>query len=154
MKTVNPGLSDIFLQDRHCHKVKPLIWSLLNFQMIMTEISLYYSIVQCNVMHSTFIKTPHNHILQYHMKLIVFVCAGDKYILKMRFVDHVFDDQVIDQMTLRIVLPEGATNIKLVAPFEVLAYFIRRCLNFWNIKFKSTFMKDKSIFFLLYHTQK
>lgn len=35
--------------------------------------------------------------------------AGDNYALKMRFVDHVFDDLVIDQMTFKIILPEGST---------------------------------------------
>jgi len=34
--------------------------------------------------------------------------AGDKYALVMKFVDHVFDDQVIDQLTVQIILPEGA----------------------------------------------
>ena len=44
---------------------------------------------------------------------------GDKFILKMRFVDHVFDDQVVDSMTLKVVLPEGSRDIKLVPPYEV-----------------------------------
>jgi len=34
---------------------------------------------------------------------------GDKYALVMKFVDHVFDDQVIDRLTLKIILPEGST---------------------------------------------
>lgn len=33
---------------------------------------------------------------------------GDQYALKMRFVDHVFDEQVTDSLTVKIVLPEGA----------------------------------------------
>ena len=37
-----------------------------------------------------------------------FCFSGDKYALKMRFVDHVFDDLVIDQMTFKVILPEGA----------------------------------------------
>jgi len=45
--------------------------------------------------------------------------GGDKFVLKMRFVDHVFDDQVVDYMTLRIILPEGASVEKLVTPFDV-----------------------------------
>jgi len=27
----------------------------------------------------------------------------------MKFVDHVFDDQVIDHLTVKIILPEGST---------------------------------------------
>jgi len=36
----------------------------------------------------------------------------------MKFVDHVFDDQVIDRMTLKVILPEGSTYVflSLTAP--------------------------------------
>lgn len=39
---------------------------------------------------------------------LVFILLGDQYALKMRFVDHVFDEQVTDSLTVKIVLPEGA----------------------------------------------
>ncbi|XP_066996826.2 dolichyl-diphosphooligosaccharide--protein glycosyltransferase subunit 1 [Anabrus simplex] len=45
--------------------------------------------------------------------------AGDDYLLKMRFLDHVFDDMVVDQITTKIILPEGASNIKLIPPYSV-----------------------------------
>ena len=54
------------------------------------------------------------------------VCAsdwrtGDKYALMMKFVDHVFDDQVIDHLTLKIILPEGSACVLLsVATSEML----------------------------------
>ncbi|XP_022300002.2 dolichyl-diphosphooligosaccharide--protein glycosyltransferase subunit 1-like [Crassostrea virginica] len=44
---------------------------------------------------------------------------GDNYALKMRFLDHVFDDMVVDQMTLKIILPEGAKNMRFEAPYNV-----------------------------------
>jgi oligosaccharyltransferase complex subunit alpha (ribophorin I) len=44
---------------------------------------------------------------------------GDKYVLKMRFVDHVYDDQVVDYATLRVILPEGCKVEKLVTPYDV-----------------------------------
>lgn len=44
---------------------------------------------------------------------------GDKYILKMRVVDHVFDDFVVDNLVLKIILPEGAKNINFKAPYQV-----------------------------------
>ena len=44
---------------------------------------------------------------------------GSNFALKMRVVDHVFDDFVVDNLVLKVVLPEGASNIKFVAPFEV-----------------------------------
>lgn len=45
--------------------------------------------------------------------------SGDKYVLKMRFVDHVYDDQVVENLKVKIILPEGATNIKFRAPYAV-----------------------------------
>ena len=33
---------------------------------------------------------------------------GNQFALKMRFVDHIFDDVVIDEMTIKIILPEGS----------------------------------------------
>ena len=33
--------------------------------------------------------------------------SGSHFMLKMRVVDHLFDDQVIDELTLKIILPEG-----------------------------------------------
>merc|ERR1712212_549819 len=44
---------------------------------------------------------------------------GDKYILKMRVIDHVFDDFVVDKLTLKIVLPEGATGIDVKTPYGI-----------------------------------
>ena len=34
--------------------------------------------------------------------------SGSHYLLNMRLLDHVMDDQVVGKITLRIVLPEGA----------------------------------------------
>ncbi|XP_001636562.2 dolichyl-diphosphooligosaccharide--protein glycosyltransferase subunit 1 [Nematostella vectensis] len=45
--------------------------------------------------------------------------SGNNYVLKMRFVDHIFDDFVIDQMTLKVILPEGSKDIKLKTPFPI-----------------------------------
>lgn len=45
--------------------------------------------------------------------------SGGDFILKMRFVDHVYDDLVIEQMTLKVVLPEGAKELNLQVPYEI-----------------------------------
>lgn len=34
--------------------------------------------------------------------------SGNKYQLRMRLVDHVFDDQLVEKLTVKIILPEGA----------------------------------------------
>lgn len=44
---------------------------------------------------------------------------GDQYALKMRLIDHVYDDQVIDHMTVKLILPEGARNVHLDTPYSI-----------------------------------
>lgn len=44
---------------------------------------------------------------------------GSKYVLKMRVVDYIYDDFVVDKLTVKVALPEGAKNIKIQAPFAV-----------------------------------
>lgn len=45
--------------------------------------------------------------------------SGDQFVLKMRVIDHVFDDMVIEKATVKIILPEGSNNIKLIPPYSV-----------------------------------
>lgn len=44
---------------------------------------------------------------------------GSKYVLKMRIIDHIYDEFVVDNLALRIILPEGCTDIELKAPFAM-----------------------------------
>uniref|UniRef100_A0A674DG72 Dolichyl-diphosphooligosaccharide--protein glycosyltransferase subunit 1 n=1 Tax=Salmo trutta TaxID=8032 RepID=A0A674DG72_SALTR len=44
---------------------------------------------------------------------------GDQYALKMRLVDHVYDDQVIDSLTVKLILPEGARNVHVETPYPI-----------------------------------
>lgn len=44
---------------------------------------------------------------------------GDNYMLKMRLIDHIYDDMVVDEIVTKVVLPEGSTNIKLITPYSV-----------------------------------
>jgi len=48
--------------------------------------------------------------------MIDFLSRGNQYVLKMRLVDHVYDDQVLEQVTVKIVLPEHARNIEFYPP--------------------------------------
>ncbi|CAF1521884.1 unnamed protein product [Adineta ricciae] len=41
---------------------------------------------------------------------------GNRYVLKMRLIDHVYDDQLLEQVTVKIILPEHAHNIEFYAP--------------------------------------
>ena len=44
---------------------------------------------------------------------------GSNFQLSIRFVDHIFDDMVIDHAEIRVILPEGASNIAVKAPFSL-----------------------------------
>lgn len=37
----------------------------------------------------------------------------------MRVVDHMFDEQMIDSLAMKIILPKGAKNIQLDSPYEI-----------------------------------
>lgn len=39
--------------------------------------------------------------------------------LKMPLIDHIVDNMVVDETQIRIILPEGATNIELDTPYDV-----------------------------------
>lgn len=43
--------------------------------------------------------------------------SGDQYVLEMRLLDHIFDDMVVDELMVKIILPEGSRNIKLTLPY-------------------------------------
>ncbi|KPM04838.1 dolichyl-diphosphooligosaccharide-protein glycosyltransferase subunit 1-like protein [Sarcoptes scabiei] len=41
------------------------------------------------------------------------------YTLKIPFIDHIFDNMVIDQATIKVILPEGSSNFKIRKPYEI-----------------------------------
>ncbi|KAL0901894.1 hypothetical protein ABMA27_007045 [Loxostege sticticalis] len=45
--------------------------------------------------------------------------SGNEYLLKMRVIDHIFDDMQVDELTTKIILPEGSVGIKLNVPYPV-----------------------------------
>lgn len=47
------------------------------------------------------------------------IFTGDNYKLKMRLVDHVFDDMVIEELITKVILPEGSNTITLETPYPV-----------------------------------
>lgn len=44
---------------------------------------------------------------------------GNEFVLKMKLLDHLMDDQYIENADIRIILPEHSTNIEFVAPYSV-----------------------------------
>lgn len=43
----------------------------------------------------------------------------DNFLLKMRLIDHIYDDMHIDEIVVKIILPEGSANLKLITPYVV-----------------------------------
>lgn len=46
--------------------------------------------------------------------------SGNEYTLEMRLLDHIFDDMIVDEIVLKIILPEGARNIYLELPYPTV----------------------------------
>lgn len=45
--------------------------------------------------------------------------SGNEYLLKMRIIDHIYDDMQVDELVTKIILPEGSTSVKLNLPYTV-----------------------------------
>jgi len=46
--------------------------------------------------------------------------SGEKFALNMRLVDHIFDDMLVEDMTLKVILPEGAKVGQMHTPYKTL----------------------------------
>jgi len=44
---------------------------------------------------------------------------GSKHVLNMRLIDHLFDDMLVEDAEVRIILPEGVSDIELSTPYPV-----------------------------------
>lgn len=61
-----------------------------------------------------------NYYIGYNVPSYEYLMAsGNNFVLKMRFVDHILDNLVIDEATVKVILPENTKNIRLVPPFKV-----------------------------------
>lgn len=61
-----------------------------------------------------------HYVLGYYVPTYEYLFnLGNEYALKMRFVDHIFDDCVIEDATVKVILPEGSRDIKLKLPYAV-----------------------------------
>uniref|UniRef100_A0A914X1M5 Dolichyl-diphosphooligosaccharide--protein glycosyltransferase subunit 1 n=1 Tax=Plectus sambesii TaxID=2011161 RepID=A0A914X1M5_9BILA len=61
-----------------------------------------------------------NYVIGYNTPSYEYLySSGGHFALRMRFLDHVFDNAVVEDLTVKIILPEGAKNIKLDPPYKV-----------------------------------
>jgi len=45
--------------------------------------------------------------------------SGSKHVLNMRLLDHLYDDMLVEQLEVRVILPEGVSSVRLATPFPV-----------------------------------
>ena len=50
---------------------------------------------------------------------LLYFVSGDQFVLQMDLIDHVFDNMIVEEALVRIILPEGATNIEVETPYAV-----------------------------------
>ena len=44
---------------------------------------------------------------------------GNDYVLRMKLVDHLYDDQFVEEAVVKVILPEFSTNIEVITPYTV-----------------------------------
>jgi len=60
------------------------------------------------------------YVIGYNVPSYEYLFAdGSNYALSMRLMDHVFDSMVVEDLQVKIILPEGSNSVTLKAPFEV-----------------------------------
>jgi len=60
------------------------------------------------------------YVIGYNVPSYEYLFAeASEHTLKMRLLDHVFDTMVVDELVTKIILPEGASNIRLSTPYDV-----------------------------------
>lgn len=60
------------------------------------------------------------HVIGYNVPSYEYLFnSGNDFVLKMRIIDHVFDDMVVEKLTTKIILPEGVHGIELTTPYVV-----------------------------------
>ncbi|EEC02477.1 ribophorin, putative, partial [Ixodes scapularis] len=89
-----------------------------------------------------------HYVLGYYVPTYEYLYNSGKLSLgshfRMRFVDHIFDDSVIDKASVRIILPEGARDIKLKTPFPVTRLDDRRHYTYLDTVGRPVIVLEKS----------
>ncbi|KAI1732893.1 ribophorin I domain-containing protein [Ditylenchus destructor] len=61
-----------------------------------------------------------NYVLGYNVPTSTFLSSsGSDFALKIKLLDHLFDNAVVEKLRVKIILPEKCKNIKLVTPYSV-----------------------------------
>ncbi|KAI5742418.1 hypothetical protein M8J77_007082 [Diaphorina citri] len=63
------------------------------------------------------------YILGYNVPSYEYLFHSNKhFVLRMRFLDHIFDNMVIDEAYVKIILPENVYNIRVHVPYSVVRH--------------------------------
>lgn len=61
-----------------------------------------------------------HYTIGYNLPLYPYLYNKDSiFVLKMKLIDHIIEDQYVENAEIRIILPEHATNIEFIAPYSV-----------------------------------
>jgi oligosaccharyltransferase complex subunit alpha (ribophorin I) len=61
-----------------------------------------------------------NYVIGYNVPSYEYLYVkGNQYKLRMRLLDHIYDNMAVDTITLRVILPERVGNVKLTTPYSV-----------------------------------
>ncbi|VDN58751.1 unnamed protein product [Dracunculus medinensis] len=61
-----------------------------------------------------------DYILGYNVPAYQYLYSlGNAFALKMLVIDHIFDNAIVEHFKLKIMLPEGSRNFKLITPYSV-----------------------------------
>jgi len=60
------------------------------------------------------------YILGYNLPSFEYLYnSNENYLLKMRVIDHIYDDMIVDEALIKVILPEGSSQIELITPYAV-----------------------------------
>ena len=45
--------------------------------------------------------------------------SGSQHVLNMRLVDHIFDDMLVEETEVKVILPEGISDVELSTPYSM-----------------------------------
>ena len=51
--------------------------------------------------------------------------SSDKHVLNMRLVDHIFDDMLVEETEVKVILPEGVSDIKVSAANRLIGEVVQ-----------------------------
>ena len=102
MNCIHPSASDVYYRD----DIGNISTSALRFLEDSVEVEL-------RPRFPLFGGWKTHYVLGYNVPSYEYLFSkGDNFVLNMRLLDHIFDDMLVEDLTLKIILPEGSQVCK------------------------------------------